>query len=148
MSIDPSILFSNLVTSLYIPMIICIVIGYPLGGAVKGKSQIPPNKWYLFVGFALLAGLTFLLIHPNIGGEGGPGAALGSGFVFLIVFIALWLYLGSAIGVYIKWLKNIARPKRLIMRRRFVLLGVMPLFLVLVYSAAKTFGIFWLITSA
>ena len=134
MNLDPSILFLHLAT-LYIPMITCVLIGYALGGAAKGKSQIPPNKWFLCAGFALLAYLTFSLSRPSGGGEGGAGAALGAGFVYLICLATLWVYLGVIMGVYIKWMKNIERPKKSIMRWRFILLGVLPLFLVLVYSA-------------
>ena len=106
---------------------------------MKGKSKLSPNRWLFFVGFAMLAGLTFSLSRPNGGGEGGVGAALGTGIVFLICFVMLWLYVGILMGVHIKWLKNIGRPKHSIMKRRVILLGFLPLFMVLAYSVSKTF---------
>ena len=108
---------------------------------MKGKSQFPPKKWLLFAGFGLLASLTFSVGRPNTGGDGGAGSALGNGIVFLICFVMLWLYVGVFIGIYIKWLKNIERPKHSIMKRRFILLGILPILLVLVYLASKTFAL-------
>ena len=73
MNIEPTNLILSQIILLYIPIIICVLIGYPLGGAMKGKSQFPPKKWLLFAGFGLLASLTFSVGRPNTGGDGVAG---------------------------------------------------------------------------